>query len=297
MKAMKIHELKYLCALAQEGHFGRAAQRCHITQPTLSVAINNLEKRLKMPLFERLNHKIKLTEAGEKIIAQAQVVIDEVNKLEEIAKFESSPSQITLSLGSIYTIAAYVLPQLISAWGKRQPTTPLQTTEGYTDELIDQLLQGDIDVLILATEVEKKGLVQRKLYDEPLLWVLPSTHPKATAKTLSIEDVQNERLLLLGDGHCLRKHVLEACPTCIQRPEVKLQQGNSIESIKQMVASGYGISILPEKAATAFGYKDMIKAIPFTDSTPLRSIYITWRISYPWPSMIDALTDSLSKLA
>lgn len=291
---MKIHELKYLCALAQEKHFRRAAQRCHITQPTLSVAINNLEKRLGTPLFERLNHEVRITEAGKKIIVQAQVVLDEVNKLKEISKLESGNSQATVSLGSIYTVAAYLLPKLIASWGEMQPDMPLKTVEGYTDNLIDKLSQGDIDFLILATKVDTKGIVQRKLYDEPLFWVLPSHHPKSQYDNLNIEDLNNERILLLGDGHCLQKHVLEACPACIHHPEVEMRQGNSIESIKQMVASGYGVSILPQKSATAFGYENMIKAIPFTGKRPFRTLYLTWRVSYPWPRIIDMLSKCLT---
>lgn len=293
---MKIHELKYLCALAQERHFGRAAQRCHVTQPTLSVAINNLEKRLDTPLFERLNHGVQITEAGKKIIAQAQVVLDEVNKLKEISKFENGNPQATVSLGSIYTVAAYQLPQLIVSWSKMQPDTPLRTVEGYTDHLIDQLSQGDIDFLILATKVDSKGIIQRKLYDEPLCWVLPSHHPKSQYDSLSIEDLDNDRILLLGDGHCLQKHVLEACPACIHHPEVEMRQGNSIESIKQMVASGYGVSILPQKSATAFGYEHIIKAIPFSGKNPFRTLYLAWRVSYPWPKTIDMLSKCLSDI-
>lgn len=293
---MKIHELKYLCALAQEKHFGRAAQRCHITQPTLSVAINNLEMRLGMPLFERLNQGVRITEAGKKIIAQAQVVLDEVNKLKEISKLESGSTQATVSLGSIYTVAAYQLPRLIASWSKMQPDMPLRTVEGYTDQLIDQLSQGDIDFLILATQVESKGIIQRKLYDEPLYWVLPSHHPKSLYDSLSIKDLSTDRILLLGDGHCLQKQVLEACPACIHHPEVEMRQGNSIESIKQMVASGYGVSILPEKSATAFGYENIIKAIPFSGKIPFRTLYLTWRISYPWPKTIDRLIKCLSDI-
>lgn len=294
---MKIQELKYLCALAQEKHFGRAAKRCHITQPTLSVAINNLEKSLNIPLFERLNHEVRITEAGKRIIAQAQVVLDEVNKLKEISKLESDHSQTIVSLGSIYTVAAYLLPKLIASWGENQPDIPLKTIEGYTDNLIDQLSQGDIDFLILATKVNTRGIVQRKLYDEPLFWVLPSHHPKSQYETLAIEDLDNERILLLGDGHCLQKHVLEACPACIHHPEVEMRQGNSIESIKQMVASGYGVSILPQKSATAFGYETMIKAIPFTGKQPFRTIYLTWRVSYPWPKIVDILSNCLTGIS
>lgn len=292
---MKIQELKYIVALAKEKHFGRAANICNVSQPTLSVAIQNIENRLNLSIFERVRHKILLTPIGEKIVAQAKAILKEVDTLNYLVQHENKNQEMPVSIGVIFTLAAYILPNFLTFWHNSHPHTPLKTVEGFTTNLVESLLQGEIDVAILATKTNSQHLVQAPLFSEELVWVLPTSHKLADKKSLAVDEISGDRMFLLGEEHCLRQHVIDNCPQCIQDPRNILSQGTSVETIKQMIASGYGISILPKCTVGDVGYESLLRTIPFRTTRPYIEVYLTWRISFPRHQWIDAIKAMMKK--
>ncbi len=292
---MKLQALKYLVALAKEKHFGRAADICCVSQPTLSIAIHNLEKQLEVIIFERIRHNILITPIGEKIIAQARVVLDAVEQINHLVSYEKKAQEMPIMIGIIFTMASYVLPGFITKWHEKHPNTPLITEENYTHLLIESLLDGRLDVGLIATPVHSKYLVQKPLFSDDLLWVLPKQHKLAKQSSLNPDDISGERVILLGEAHCLRQHVIDNCPGCIQDPQNIISQGTSVETIKQMVASGYGISILPRSTLKGFGYEGLIKTLPFRSTKPFVTVYLTWRVTFPRHQWIDAILNIMKK--
>lgn len=291
---MKFNELRYLIALSQEKHFGRAAKRSNVSQPTLSIAISNIEARLGVQLFERLNNEIKVTELGTRVVTQAQKVLDEVAVLQQITEQEKKSASEPLRLGAIFTIGPYLFPKILKPLSEQLPDTPLKIEEGYTQQLNEKLLKGELDALLLATKISEPNVVQKPLFDESLLWVLAPEHRLSAKTSLSEAQLEEESFLILSSENCLRQQVIEACPSCLSSKKFQLMEGTSIETIKQMVASHYGISILPEMAATAFGYDHLLKTIPVDEGQKKRTIYLTWRASFPRPKVINSLIDVFS---
>jgi len=289
---MTLTEMRYIVALARERHFGRAAESCHVSQPTLSVAIKKVEGQLGVTLFERNAAEVRITPIGERIVAQATRVLEESVKLEELADTARDPLVGPLRLGVIYTVAPYLLPQLIPALHQQAPQMPLYLREDFTGKLIPALKAGELDVIVIALPFEEQGLVARGVYDEPFRVVVPAKHPWAKRKGISTAELDGESILLLGQGNCFRDQVLEACPHIGGGGQGgDSMEGSSLETIRHMVASGMGIAVMPSTAADPLN--GLVKALPFSDAKPSRRIGLVWRVTFPRPQAIDAVSAAI----
>jgi LysR family hydrogen peroxide-inducible transcriptional activator len=288
---MTLTDLKYIVALARERHFGRAAEQCHVSQPTLSVAIKKVEEQLGVMLFERGTSDVKVTELGERVVEQAQRVLVEASQIKEIAQAGKDPLGGALRVGAIYTIGPYLFPRLIPKVKALAPRMPLIIEENYTAHLADALKRGDIDVAILALPFTQPGIVAQPIYEEPFRVLMPADHPWSKQKTISSRQLAEDQLLLLGAGNCFRDQVLEVCPECsgvggLQRT----LQGSSLETIRLMVASGIGVTVLPSTAADCMPDQNALLAVrPFEAPDPTRTVALAWRVTYPRSGAIDVL--------
>src|SRR5436190_11330489 len=209
---MTLTELRYVVAVAREKHFGRAAEACFVSQPTLSVSIKKLEQELDVRIFERGPNEVSVTPIGEEIVRQAQQVIEQAAGIKEIAKRRKDPLTGPLRLGVIYTIGPYLLPDLVRQAIERIPQMPVMLQENFTAKLLEMLRTGELDAAIMAQPFPDTGLAVAPLYDEPFVAAVPKAHALAKRKSLSTDELRNETMLLLGTGHCFRDHVLEVCP-------------------------------------------------------------------------------------
>ncbi len=294
---MTLTELRYLVAVARERHFGKAAEACFVSQPTLSVAIKKLEEELDVKLFERGSNEVTVTPLGLEIVRQAQVVLEQVADLKEIARRGNDPISGPLRLGVIYTIAPYLLPDLVQLSIARAPQMPLILQENFTVKLLEMLRAGEIDVAVLAEPFPDAGLATAALYDEPFQIAVPKKHPLARRKRISAEELKNETLLLLGTGHCFRDHVLEVCPEYARFSSNadgirKSFEGSSLETIKYMVAAGMGVTVVPQLSVPAEPDRH-IAYIPFADPGPTRRIVLAWRRSFTRYEAIAALRNAI----
>ncbi len=309
---MTLTELKYIVAVARERHFGKAADACHVSQPTLSVAIKKLEDELDVKLFERSTSEIAVTHLGAQIVAQAQRVMEEASQIKEMAKRGKDPLAGALSLGIIYTIAPYVLPALMRQVIDRTPQMPLMLVESFTHKLLEQLRLGEIDCAILAEPFEAAGLATATLYDEPYRVAVPSTHALAKQTSISVAELESENLLLLGNGHCFRDHVLGVCPENetgrglagnVSVDGIRRSfEGSSLETIKHMVAAGMGVTLVPRLAVpleTKRSKTDAlyVKYLPLKlakgEAEPTRRVVLTWRRSFTRYEAIAALRNAI----
>jgi LysR family hydrogen peroxide-inducible transcriptional activator len=299
-------ELRYIVALAQERHFGRAADHCHVSQPTLSVAIKKLEEELAVKLFERNAAEVSVTALGEEIVREAQGVLERAAHIREIARRGNDPLAGSLRLGVIYTIGPYLLPDLMRQIMVRTPQMPLMLQENFTVRLLEMLRAGDIDCAILAEPFPDTGLATAPLYDEPFMAVVPLSHPLAALSVISAEQLKNETLLLLGTGHCFRDHVLEVCPEFARFSSNaegirKSFEGSSLETIKHMVAAGMGVTLVPclgvPPQALAAGNPTpehaSVKYLPFDGDPPTRRVVLAWRRSFTRYEAIAALRNAI----
>ena len=288
---MTLTELRYIVMLARERHFGRAAEKCHVSQPTLSVAIKKVEQRYGVILFERSAAEVRPTAVGEQVAAQAERVLAEAGKLREITEQGRDPLNGPLRVGVIYTIAPYLLPRLIPALHRRAPRMPLYLQESFTANLVPELRRGDLDVIIIATPLEEAGILTRAVYDEPFSVVLPPEHPLAAQATVDRQQIAGEQLLLLGQGNCFRDQVVQACPPSARDADDEgLFEGGSLETVRHMVASGAGLSVAPVSAAEAWRRDEKLLVVrPFTEPAPERRVLVAWRASFPRPPAIDVL--------
>ncbi|MFL1404685.1 hydrogen peroxide-inducible genes activator [Marinobacter sp. M1N3S26] len=302
---MTLTELRYIVTLAREKHFGRAAERCHVSQPTLSVAVKKLEEELGIPLFERSKSSIRVTETGQRIIEQAQRVLDQVGVIRDMAQDGKNQLNSPLRVGAIYTIGPYLFPHLLPELRRAAPDMPLYIEENYTGNLRQKLRQSELDAIIIALPFEEPEVVTLPLYDEPFVILLPGGHPLAREESLTAEQLSNEQLLLLGPGHCFRDQVLESCPPLVEavterntgaRGPALVTEGSSLETIRHMVASGLGVTILPLSAATSMAYDEDILAVrPFAPPVPFRTVALAWRVTFPRPKAIDVLSLAASQ--
>lgn len=285
---MTLTELRYIVALAQEKNFSRAAERCSVSQPTLSVAIARLEDELGVQLFERGKGFVSPSLVGAKAVEQAQIALDEAEKVRQIAQRGRDQLDGTLRLGVIHTIGPYLLPQLIHSLKNVAPNMPLVIEENMTANLADMLRDNDLDVAILALPFNQPGVLTRPLYDEDFKVVVPCGHPWEKKAAIAPEEVAGDEVLLLKAGNCFRDQVLGACPQ-VSSPETDIRLGHSIGTIRCMVASGLGVSVLPEGALQHPYNNDMIHIIPFLPPQPSRRVALAWRNCFVRPKAIDAL--------
>ena len=294
---MTLTELRYIVALHQTKHFGKAAEKCFVSQPTLSVAIKKLEDALGVALFERSRQQVRATAIGEKIIQQAQIVLEQAGVIEDIASVGKDPLGNTFSVGAIFTIGPYLFPQLVPALRKIAPNMPLFIEENYTAVLREKLRNGELDAIIIALPFNEPDVVSKALYDEEFAVALPQQHPLAAQSHITSKQLNDESVLLLGEGHCFRDQVLAACPNLNQQQKSNVIEGSSLETLKYMVASGLGISILPASAAPlAEAIEDAPFVLkPFSKNAPTRTVAVAWRASFPRPQAIDALCDAIKQ--
>ena len=290
---MTLTELKYIVAVAREKHFGRAAEACFVSQPTLSVAIKKLEEELDVKIFERGTSEVIVTALGEQIVRQAQQVIEQAAAIKEIAKRGKDPVSGPLRLGIIYTIGPYLRPDLVRQAIERVPQMPLMLQENFTVKLLEMLRTGELDCAIMAEPFPDTGLAVAPLYDEPFMAAVPTGHALARRKHISAEELKQETMLLLGTGHCFRDHVLEACPEYARFASHaegirKSFEGSSLETIKYMVASGMGVTVVPQLSVPREA-QPHIKYIKFSAPVPTRRVVLAWRRTFPRYEAIAAL--------
>jgi len=289
-------ELRYIVAVARERHFGRAAESCFVSQPTLSVAVKKLEEELGLQLFERGPGEVSVTPSGQRIVEQAQRVLEEAARVKEIAAAGRDPLAGPLRLGAIYTIGPYLLPKLIPHLRRAAPAMQLHIQENFTHVLADMLKSGEVDVILVALPFAEPGIETRAVYDEPFLIAVPRGHPWEGRKRVSSEELTRESLLLLGEGHCFRDQVLDICHTVRARERsaiARTVEGGSLETIRQMVASGVGVTVLPATSVSNSQSTDLIRVLPFARPTPTRRVALAWRRSFPRPEAIEALRKSI----
>jgi len=294
---MTLTEFRYIVAVARERHFGRAAEACFVSQPTLSVAIKKLEDELSVQIFERSGAELTITDLGQKIVHQAQKVLEEAQVIKHLAQHGQDPLSGPVRLGTIYTIAPYLLPKLISKSREVLPKMPLYLQENFTVRLLELLKQGDIDAAILAEPFSESGLDVVPLYDESLVVAVPVGHPWETTPLIQHADLQSQATLLLGQGHCFRDHVLDICPD-MQRSQRNEDlsgfEGSSLETIRQMVAGGIGVSVFPVTSINdQTNPNSLIKYVPFAEPIPKRRVVLVWRKSYARSAAMHALAEAI----
>lgn len=286
---MNLRDLRYLVALADERHFGKAAERCYVSQPTLSAQIRKLEEYLGVPLVERQPKRVSLTDAGDKIVRRARVLLQEADAIVELAKAERDPLAGPLKLALIPTVGPYLLPHIAGRLRRELPRLKLMLYEYQTEPLLTRLRAGEIDIGILALPVDLDGLDSAELYDEPFTLAVPASHPLASHDRIRVEDLRGETLLLLEDGHCLRDQALEVCGR-VRVNEPQDYRATSLETLRQMVAAGHGITLLPELAADApVGTARGLRVKQFVKPAPGRTIGAVWRKSTTRTPAIEAI--------
>lgn len=295
---MTLTELRYVVTLAQEQHFGRAAAKCFVSQPTLSVGVKKLEEELGLALFERTRNAVRVTPQGELIVSQAQKVLEEASTIKQLAKAGHDQLSSPLRVGAIYTVGPYLFPHLVPQLAQRAGDMPLYIEENFTAVLRRKLRMGELDAIIIALPFNEPDVLTIPLYDEPFRVLLPCGHRLEQQAEIDSADLAQENLLLLGEGHCFRDQLLEACPVLVNQKDTATDGGGieatSLETIRHMVASGMGVSVLPQSAVVDHHYApNLLSTRPFRQPVPGRTVALAWRASFPRPKAIDALTDAL----
>ena len=292
---MTLTELKYVVAVAEARHFGHAAERCFVSQPSLSASVKNLEEELGVTLFERGKRGVFLTEAGERIVAQARRTLEEAERVKAVARQGRDPLKGVLRLGIIHTIAPYLLPQLVAALRRSAPEMPLDVEENTTANLDRMLKAGELEAVILALPYAGPGIEAVPLYEEKFRFVAPAKHALARRKSVAVEELDAGELLLLPVGHCFRDQVLDACNEFSRPPEAG-RQGNSLETLRSMVASGLGVSVLPATALTARHFSPLVKSVEFAAPCPVRRVALASRSGFHRPAALKKLVDAVRGL-
>ena len=291
---MTLIELKFVVAVAQERNFRRAAEKCFVTQPALSLAIKKLEKELGVMIFERSRTEVTMTEVGAQIVEQANLVLEQAARLKEMAKLGTNQLDGLFKLGMIHSVGPYLLPEIIPILRKTAPNMPLEIEETLTANLETQLRNGVIDAAVIALPFDVPGVQTKALYDEEFTVVVPNDHHWGQRKHIDPSELSEEKVLLLNSGHCFSNQVTQACPELSRKGEIL--QGNSLETIRNMVASNLGITVLP-CSATADRYNNpLIKVIPFAKPVPTRRIAIAWRKSFVRVEAVEKIAESIKTI-
>lgn len=291
---MTLNELRYIVAVAQERNFRRAAEKSFISQPALSLAIQKLEEELGLKIFERGKNNISVTPVGIEIVGQAQRTLEEAERIREIARQGKDHLAGTLRLGIIYSVGPYLLPDLVPALKKLAPDMPLEIEENITANLDTLLHNGKLDVIIIALPFGDSGIVTKAVYDEPFEVVVDNEHRWANRRSIKAEELSAEKVLLLDSGHCFSNQVAEACPE-LHRKGADIQQGTSFETIRNMVASGLGITVLPASANSARYRSKLLQVIPFTNPAPSRRIALAWRKSFARGQAVEVIAQAIAQ--
>ena len=290
---MNLRDLRYLVALADERHFGRAADRCFVSQPTLSAQIRKLEEYLGVALVERRPKRVSLTATGEKIVERARRLLLEADAIVEVAKTERDPLAGALRLALIPTVGPYLLPHVVRQLRRALPRLKLLLYEYQTGPLLGKLRDGELDLGILALPAAADGLATAELFDEPFTLAVPANHPLAARDRVRVADLEGETLLLLEDGHCLRDQALEVCSR-IHLGDEQDYRATSLETLRQMVAAGHGVTLLPQLAAASpVGTARSLRIKPFGNPPPVRTIGAVWRKSTTRQQAIDTVVATI----
>ena len=292
---MTLTELRYVVAVAETRHFGQAAERCHVSQPSLSASVKNLEEELGVRLFERGKRGVFLTEAGEQIVAQARRTLEEAERVKTVARQGRDPLKGVLRLGIIHTIAPYLLPDLVAALRRAAPGMPLDVEENTTANLDRMLKAGELDAVILALPYDGPGIETVPLYEEVFRVVAPAKHALARRKSVAVEELDAGELLLLPVGHCFRDQVLDACLEFSRPPEAG-RQGNSLETLRSMVASGLGVTVLPATALTPRYASALVKTVEFSEPRPVRRVALASRRGFHRSAALEKLVGAIRGL-
>ena len=291
---MTLNELKFIVALAKSRNFRKAAEVCFVSQPALSLAVKKLEDELGVLLFERSRNDVKMTAVGELVVEQATRVMEEAKRLKEIANQGNNQLAGPLKLGVIYSVGPYLLPEIIPILRKHAPEMSLIVEENLTSNLETQLRNGVIDVAIIALPFELSGVITMPLYEEEFVVVAPITHEWANRKEIDATELADEKVLLLNSGHCFSNQVVQACPSLTRNGEIL--QGNSLDTVRNMVASNLGITVLPASATISRYQNPLVKAIPFKKPAPKRQIALAWRKSYGRVQAVDEIAKAIRQL-
>jgi LysR family hydrogen peroxide-inducible transcriptional activator len=291
--AMNLRDLRYLVALADARHFGRAADRSHVSQPTLSAQIRKLEDQLGVQLVERQPRKVTLTDVGERVVARARRILHEADDITELARGSSDPLAGVLRVGLIPTLGPYLLPLVTPRIRKQLPRLQLLLYEFQTAALLERLRAGELDVAVLALGVDVSGLEFAPLYEEPFVLAVPAAHRLTKKTAVRAQDLAGETLLLLEDGHCLRDQALEVCSRVDIR-EAEDFRGTSLETLRQMVTAGLGVTLLPELATEGpFAANNNLALRPFAKPAPRRTLAALWRRSSSRGAAIAAVAATI----
>ncbi len=291
---MTLNELRYIVAIAQERSFRRAAERVFVSQPALSLAVQKLEEELGVQLFERSTIEVTVTLLGEQIIAQARRVLEECDRVRQIAGCGVNQLQGPLKVGVIFSVAPYLIPDLIPVLKRKAPAMPLDIEENLTSNLEIMLENGLLDVIIIALPFGGPRVATHELYDEDFNALVPLDHPWAKRRFVNASELSSEKVLLLNSGHCFSSQVVEACPE-LTRKGGRVLQGNSLETVRNMVASGLGITVLPASANKAKYRSELTRAIPFASPAPSRRIALAWRKSYARVQAIQVMAEAIAE--
>lgn len=291
---MTLSELKFIVALAKARNFRKAAEACFVSQPALSLAVKKLEDELGVLLFERNRNDVTMTAVGERVVEQATRAIEEANRVKEIARQGNNQLAGALKLGVIYSVGPYLLPEIIPILRKTAPEMPLIVEENLTANLEAQLRNGIIDVAIIALPFDIPGIKTMPLYEEEFVVVVPSVHEWATRKEIAASELADEKILLLNSGHCFSNQVMQACPSLSQKGEVL--QGNSLDTIRNMVASNLGLTVLPASATISRYQNPLVAVVLFKKPIPTRKIALAWRKSFGREQAVEALAKAIRQL-
>ena len=291
---MTLNELRFVVALAKARNFRKAAEVCFVSQPALSLAVKKLEDELGVLLFERNRNDVTMTVIGELVVEQATRAIEEANRVKEIARQGNNQLVGALKLGVIYSIGPYLLPEIIPYLRQSAPEMPLIVEENITINLETQLRNGVIDVAIIALPFDIPGIKTLPLYEEEFVVVVPITHDWAKRDSINPEELADEKILLLNSGHCFSNQVMQACPRLSRNGEIL--QGNSLDTIRNMVASNLGLTVLPASATIERYQNPLIKVVPFTKPAPKRQIALAWRKSYGREKAVEEIAKSIRQL-
>ena len=296
---MTLTELRYIIAVADEKHFGRAASKCFVSQPTLSIGVKRLEDELGVTLFERSKTGVHLTAVAEQLVEKARKILHEVESFKELSNHVKDPFLAPLRVGAIYTIGPYLFPALLPALKTAEPRMKLYIEESFTGTLRQMLKKGQLDAIIVALPFTEPDIEVHELYTEPFEVLLPSNHPWASESSIPPKQLHTEHVLLLGEGHCFRDQVIDACPALSRSAHERnnlVAEGSSLETLRHMVASGLGVTVLPASAAGLENYAPGYLATrPFSKPEPSRTVAIAWRRQFPRTEAIDLLIDVIRK--
>ena len=296
---MTLTELRYIIAVADEKHFGRAASKCFVSQPTLSIGVKRLEDELGVTLFERSKTGVHLTAVAEQLVEKARKILHEVESFKELSDHVKDPFLAPLRVGAIYTIGPYLFPALLPALKTAEPRMKLYIEESFTGTLRQMLKKGQLDAIIVALPFTEPDIEVHELYTEPFEVLLPSNHPWASESSIPPKQLHTEHVLLLGEGHCFRDQVIDACPALSRSAHERnnlVAEGSSLETLRHMVASGLGVTVLPASAAGLENYAPGYLATrPFSKPEPSRTVAVAWRRQFPRTEAIDLLIDVIRK--